>query len=670
MVNNRVRNSHPLPTDFGFEIGQVFRHGTTFIKVSDIGIDRFRLTNLRTLEVRLAEAAEMVQEYLKGLLIPCAESDAKQDILDVALRADDAASTSGLISTNLSDCARAFGDQRRRYIQALRALGYTCLRPTPLLRLEYARLQKKFEDDKAPGLDALYKCSLRIDKAGGDWSAAYPNFDMRGGRGKRRGRSVAVDGELAAVIKELRDDPSKSPRPSEIRNVLFGRLVAHGNGDELLMPSTSTLRRRVIDELGEHGLCLRIHGPAFTAKQYRTWSPRDRAQGALEVAEFDDKDCRVFAIDQRSMLPAGRIWLTAGVDQASDYLLGCSISDQPRNVWSAINAVANAVLPKNQTLPEWANVRLVAPFGKLGIAMFDNAMYNHSRDMGTAVLDISNGAVGFAMPRTPTEKSRIEGFNGRIACDFLPMLGAKQFKRQRARDEPEPINMFLGDFRAQFHDWSYNVEANRVDYLGSTSRERWNALTALRRPRVPCDIHKVMLATMLERSVKLRPEGLVFFGLVYQSPRIMALRRFHGHNASIRFRFDPNQLGHVYAYDAKLAVWFEVKSAYPELTNNLTLGQHQLIRKVARERGKANPGLREMLASKEKLKRLVEDARLSVKRKERAWASRLSFQEALGSQPAPTSRPVLMTDLEAQVEAIEDVVMESGDDEWLIPDTR
>ena len=667
MPSNRESGQRLSTGDFAFEVGQSFRHGTTFLKISDIGVTRYRLTNLRSLDVRLIEPAALAHEYRRGLLVPCAESDAFQDLGQAALLADDKTAAREPLVSTLSSSARAHGDKMRRYIQALRERGHTCLRPTPLLQLEYARLQKKFEDHAAPSLSTLYACSLKVARAGGDWTAAYPNFAARGGRGKYRSRNVAVERELTALIQEIRNDPSKSPRPSDVRLTLLSRLSANRKGDELLMPSLSTIGRRIGAELEAQYRYRRMHGPTAAAKAYRNWHPQDRAREALEVVEFDDKDCRVYAIDHRSGLPIGRIWLTHGVDQATDCLLGSSIGDEPRSVISAISAVADVVLPKDQTRLEWAGVKAPVPFGRFSIAVFDNAMYNHARDMEAVTLDVSNGVVSFAKPHTPTEKSRVEALNGRLASDFLPLLGVPHYKRQRGRDEPEPVNMLLVEFKARYLEWVYNVDANRPGPLGSTPLQRWIAAMGTRRPRVPSDIHRVRLATMLERVVKLRPEGLVFHGLVYQSTRLQMLRRQIGYNASITFRFHPNELAGVYVKDPKLNVWFEVGTAYPELTNNLTLKQHQLIRKLARDCGKSNPGLREMLASKEKLKKLVSDARYSNKRRERAWASRMSTDG-----PSPPPQPaaptiVVMSDLEAQVGAIEDVVMEVGDDDWLIP---
>jgi putative transposase len=657
--------------DFAFEVGQCFRSGKTVFKIIGEHGPYLKLEHAVSLESKFIEMKELVKEYRAREIVPCTEGDVVRALRDDGFLEDDQPAVIKDETSTLSNAAKEAGRVALKYITQLREYGYSCLRPTPLLELDVERLRKKFGDSKAPRPSTLYRISLDIERLGGDKRAAYPKFSERGGGGKSRMHPVARKAYEDSV-EILKRNPKARIAYTKLSHDIWSRLLAQEGQAKaiLLQPSQSTITREVKKTFSAYEISLRNEGKKAADKKFASWTPRDKATAPLEVVEFDDKDSRVFGIDERTGLPVGRLFITTGVDQCTAIPMGFSISDQPRNTWSAINAFVNCVLPKDLSHPDYSELRSDVPYmGKMGIAIFDNALYNHSKMLQDAANDISKSMVAFAKPYTPREKSRVEDFNGRMATDFfsgLPgFLGPKD-SRDFLVQGVAAANMSVAEFRRRFLNWAYNDYCNKPRANGMTPRQGWELGMLGRKPRIPGDVNSVLLAAMLRHKLRLRPELIQFTGLIYQNQRLEIMRRKIGHNAEVELRYHPEHLERIFVFDKLEKEWFSVPSANPEYTTNLSLYQHVLIRKKARDAGAKNPTIPALLTHREELAKLVSQSRNSKKLKERKWAKRVMGERGFPiSESAPLT--IVMTDLEAQVAEIEAVEMDNGVDEWEFP---
>lgn len=662
-----------VSSDFAFEIGQSFRHGSTVFRIAAQYGQYFTLEHTVSLDRRHITFAELTHGILRGEIVPCTEEEITRSLLGDSFLEDDSATViTGAISL-LSDSAKLAGLKVIKYVQALKAIGYTTLRPTPLLSLDLQRTAQRFNDLDPPKLSTLYRWSLEIERAGGDLRAAFPNYADRGGRGKSRLQPQAQDA-LQKILGRLGADPKAKLKYTWVANELFHDLrELHGREQAVAyMPSMSTVTRETKKAFGAYAIYVRKHGKKAADRKFRTWYPRDRATEPLEVVEFDDKDTAVFGIDDLTKLPYGRIYLTAGVDQESGIPMGTSISPQARNTWSAINALVNSVLPKDLTQPEWADVTSEVPFmGKMGIAVFDNALYNHSAALEVAAFDIANATIAWAKPYTPTEKSAVERFNGTMMSEFLVTLpgfaGAKKtIDNDSVLEGMRSANLSIEDFRRRFNHWAYDAYCNKPRESGRTPRQHWEVGMLGRRSRIPRDVNRVLIAAMPGYTTKLHKEQIRFNGLIYQNQRLDTLRRRLGHNAVIEFKQHPEKIEKIFVRDAINNEWFEVPSANPEYTRNLTLYQHKLIQKMARDDKVKNPSVPQYIDYRVKLSRLVEQLRWSTKLKERKIANRIAISHSpdAGFHTQTQTVTVTVTDLESSVNEIDAVEMELGDEGW------
>ncbi|MDD5249121.1 MAG: Mu transposase C-terminal domain-containing protein [Rhodocyclaceae bacterium] len=678
MLTNMVSQTKPA-CDFAFERGQILRRGDTIFRIVEERGAFLVLEHSTTLERKVQDMSAVYLEYSKGLIVPSTMEEEQQAFHGVVSTDPTDKVLDGIPIDMLSEAQRRHLRSVLKYISELRRLGYECLRPTPLLRLDYERVRHQMRDAKPPladlALSTIYEWSLVLDKSGGDARAVVPMFQERGGRGKWRVPQVA-DAAIRKVFVQLRADTNAKIRACDVEDRVM-HIVCMEVGQAqtpLVMPGRSTISRRIKTEFSAYELTRRNKGKALADKEFRTSFPRDRAEWPLEVLEFDDKDSRIFLIDEGTGLPYGRGFVTPGMDQYSRVPMGFSISELPRSAWSAICALTNAILPKDPSAPEYVLVRSPIEFaGKPGIALFDNATYNHVEEIDNAAREIDL-TPAWAKPRTPTEKTVVENFNGIMDARFFSTLpGYAGHKSDRAGlvRGTASANMSKEQFEQLLLKWAYDDYCNAPGEEGYTPRQRWHEHTRMVKPRFPLDIYRLKIVPTLRHTVSLRPEGILFTGLIYQNDRLQKLRRTIGAKARVEFRYDPRDMSIVYVFDALARQLFVVPSANLEYTRGLTLYQHRLIRKMARLRRKTNPSIPELQETREELRILVEQSRGSTKKRERMMARRAG--NVPGQPPttdsSPPSSPVEMTDLEAQVADIDDVEMEVGDEGWEVPET-
>ncbi len=668
----------PNTRDFSLEPGLVLRVDATVFCIVSIQDDVATLENTVSFDRKIVQIFRLLSDLVKGK-VKLAEPDAIARALDGDIFSeDDQVVIRQLPLDELSDAQQKQVVRVTHYIRALRDKGYTSLNPKKsFIQLELDKLQKQFDDPKRPKASWVYKWSLALDRANGDSRAIIPRYDLRGGHGGSRLDPI-VESAIQRVIESRKIDTTAKIRTQDIldqtKSILH--IEQPNNLDLLFSLSWSTVDRRVKESFGAYDICVRNKGKAAAKKKFREWHPRDRAEFPLGVFEVDDKDMRVFLIDEKSGLPYGRAWITGVIDQCSDVMMGWEMSEQARSAWSAISSIVHAILPKDPAHPDFAECEHLSEFyGKPAIAVFDNALYNHAHEIGLHA-EIIDFIVGWAKSNTPTEKSAIEGWNGRVERDFLPTLpgyrGDKRFKDGLAEGMAS-ANMGLNGFQQLLTKWSVDVDANnprRSD--GLTPRQRWHYGMRYAKPRLPRDIYGLRLEATLHHTLKLRPEGINFYGIIYSSPILKLMKKRYGHNAEVTFRYTPKNLGEIFVFDPELKAYMPVLTANPEYAERLTLKQHKLIRKLARSNGIKNPSIPDFLRAREQLRIMTEQLRFSKKISERKRAKRTGdLPKALDqSQQSKTSdqETYVVTELEDQVIQLESVEMDDEDEGWVMPD--
>lgn len=663
---------HHLSSDFTIKEGLCLRAGPTVFRIQEIIDSQVILEHAVSLERRMIPLHRLLAEIGNCKVQVCAPGDVDRAANGDIFEEDDLKIISRLPLNDLSDAQKNHVLRVMRYIQGLRRLGYTKLVPSnPTIQLDLDRLREKYQDPQPVKASWIYKWSLELDRAGGDPRAVIPRFDSRGGKGGKR-LDPAIEEATTRVLSRLKSDPKAAVKTKkvldDIRSVIS---IEHSQRSELNFNlNWSTIDRRVHEYFSEYELCRRNQGKEAADKKFRDWYPRDRAEFPLEVLETDDTDAGVFLIDERSGLPFGRAFLTSTIDQSSLVVPSIELSEQPRSTWSAISAIIKAMLPKDMSDPVYAETRSGCEFyGKPGIIVFDNALYNHANEIEEAARSI--GVIPtWAKPFRPTEKSYQEGWNALLKQDALPNLpGCRGDKKLRdgLKEGVASANIGMLAFCQHVLKWTYDNYCNEERSGGPTPRQRWHMGMRFSKPRLPVDIHGLKLVPCLHKTLKFRPEGILSLGIIYSIPFLQVMRKRYGHNAEVKIRYNPGNLGEIYVFNPSSKVYIPVPATNPEYAKGLTLYQHKLILKMARANGDRNPSIPQFLRYREELRLLTEQLRFSKKLQERKRAKRTGdIPESTDTElkRPPEAESVVVTDLENRILDIMDVEMDGEDEGW------
>lgn len=666
--------------DISVEPGLLLRSGPNVFRIDAINGDIATLRHAVSVnDCRTIKLATLLAQIGQGVIIPAEDNDVLRAINRDHFVDDDREVLIKLPTADLSDAQIDHVLTLMRFIRGLRQLGYRSLSPkNPTIQLDIQKLHRHFGDPKKPVPKAawIYTWSLELDRAGGDPRALIPQYDKRGGKGKQR-RPTEIQRAITKVLdrkREERNTPIKTfDVLGDVRTEIY---LEYPTRPELTLSlNWSTIDRSIKESFSAYELCLRNHGKARADQQFRDWYPREKSEFPLAVWETDDTDSCVFTIDERSGLPSGRAYLTPVIDQHSQVIAGMEMSEKPRSAWSAISALVNAILPSDPEALDFAETESGCEFyGKPGVIVFDNALYNHAKDI--EIMAASLGFIpGWAKPYTPTEKAYQEGWHGRMKKQFLPGLpGFRGDKtaREGLQEGMASATMGLLAFRQALYKWTYDIYCNTPLADGVTARQKWHLGLRWGKPRIPRDVWGHKLAPCLHKTLKLRPEGVLFCGLIYSAPFLTALRKKHGHNVDTLFRYNPGNLREIYVQDPLTKAFIPVECTDPAYADGLTLYQHKLIRKLCTAKKIRNPSIPQLLVYREKLRLLTEELRFSTRLSDRKIAGRTGDVPAnvdanTAKKPAAPQITLVVTELEDKVMDIDEAEMDLDDDGWNLP---
>lgn len=514
-----------------------------------------------------------------------------------------------------------------QYVTALRQRGITIVRDVPWIRAEIKALAN---GDLAHlpqfALTTLYEAELKLRTHGEDATVLVPDYAGRGGRGRMR-----IDPRAVEILKDELDKrlAEKVARPFSTQELFYAvnhRINSHNlaadNTREPLPPiSESSVRRYVKREVpAVVRLEMRV-GSKKAQKVYRSHSSaRDTAAHPLEVSEYDDIDTAVFLIDERNGLPWGRAYLTNGVCQNTELVLGYDLGTKSRSYESAIGAICDSLVPKPDVLPGEMG------HGAQGIMLMDNARYNTGKAMKHRC-EAEGLLFGRARPFGSTEKSTIEHFNHIVKSDFCPTLpgwrGDKNNRDAVLKGMTSAI-LTVEQFARKYRHWVTKIYANMPGDDGMTPKQRWLKFFARHSPAVRYTPQQLEMLRLRPLPLRFRDSGgLQRLKLRYDCAELGALRKQLGATAQV-IAYVPPTLTYLKVLNPFSNSYIHVPCTEDHhYVQTTTAAQHKLILKLQRTRKKTNPGIAEMVEGRKLLAQMVLEASKSNKLRTRQWAMKV-----------------------------------------------
>lgn len=646
------------------------RIGTQTCELLEFREDEALLRNVNTLEVRCAPLRELLEKLNANEI----------SVLDCPAQAIELAPDTRLSGINLQSYSDA---QIKRlgywmsWIQSIRHKGYDSfdhandLDGIGIDLFAISRAHPEF--GKMPRPRLLIQHARTFIANGSNPLAIVPQFHARGGKGKSR-LSSQCDELIETILENARQTKSQKLIATELYEAyknLHSDSHAWAESKSTNTASFSTFNRRFRRAFNSYEVAERNIGQQRARRLYRSHFPRIRADAPLMVVEFDDVDTGIFAIDKRTGLPWGRPWATFGIDQYSSAHLGHELSERHRCSDSALAAYLQTRFPKEKSYPDYAACsRDHLCYGRPMEALFDNALYNHSKQIETALL-CSGTSVAWAKPYSPTEKSVVEDFNKTIKQRFLSRLpgwhgGKPKHGRDGLNEGLKQATMSIQELRVALNKWIVDEYMNTPRAQGLTPRELWNQHFRLYRPISPPDraIVAFQTATQSEKLKQLNHNGLMLAGLPYQSLELITLRKRLGPKVKVHYRRLRFNLDFVYVQDPERLGWLVVPCEHRSYVQGLTAYQQQLILKRCRSQKAYHPDLRQLCEARDWLVQLVEQESKSIRLSERARSQRQALPKFGTWQNTSQDQMMLVTSLEGAILDLDEIEMDSAEEGW------
>lgn len=490
------------------------------------------------------------------------------------------------------------------------------LRPAEVLARVHARRMQDpaniAADEKCPALSAVYNW-LKLWEQEGVRSVKRLCFAE-----SSRGRSgVHLDPAVVPIVRDALRELWYTPQRHRVRTV-WDRVIAAAERSGVPVaarPCQRTLRR-LIAQLPPYAAARIRHGARAADHKYRSVGKMAEAALPGEVHEIDAHKLDMFAVDDRTGLPLGRLWVTLVVDRCSRCIVGLHLHVEPPSSLTVAAALRNAFAPKLYMRERWPEIdRCIRPWGLPNLLVLDNALENRATFL-TEALEELGVAWLYARPNTPEDKPFVERLNGTLARDFsarLPGWTGADVRERGDYDAEGMACLALDQADELLHRWAVNYNMGWHSGIRDVP-DRCYMEHAGEAEAVTVEdlgILDVLLGDFAERTVT--RQGIFLLGLRYGDRRdyrpLEHLRTRAGTRdvLKVRIRFDRSDLSRIHVQDPVTREYVPVPSLDPEYTDGLTLARHRIVRRHAVERARGHVSVAELCTARDDLQRRIDE---------------------------------------------------------------
>ena len=374
------------------------------------------------------------------------------------------------------------------------------------------------------------------------------------------------------VIKKFYMQPERPPLTlvyDAFRSMVDDKKFKDKSGNPLTPPSYMSLSRRLKATQSRHDMIKAREGEfAAYAKEgpsgimARTTIP----MGLVEI-DHTKLDAFVRAEDGKQM---ARPWLTAVIDVATRMIVGFHLTFEPPSWRSVMNAMRNAMLPKQITGCEstW-------PIAGIPFAI---RMDNGKEFKSLSMIEMGHKLridLQWCPPGRPNCKPHIERFFGAVARDFCAREGRSFASADEKGDyQPHTKNLVdLAEITEDFTKWIVdryhnNPHSGLMFESPLACFERLDQI-AIRRPAAEEEVH-ILTAMVLTGSVS--KTGIHYLGLTYRNDTLDKLyKAFRSHpfykdsalangqrvgrSRNWELRLDPNDVSQIFVRNPEKDEW-------------------------------------------------------------------------------------------------------------------
>jgi putative transposase len=451
----------------------------------------------------------------------------------------------------------------------------------------YAGIQanenREFHDFLKPSPSAVREW-IRTYKRNG--SMPYSVVDKRGVRKARRRISTKVNDVLDEMLQKhylkLRGETVRTTHRLLEREI---RAINKNEGQDLKCPSLSTLNRRV-HELPKMLVDRHRYGSAYAKNKWRYSMHGDQSTRIMERVEVDHTMLDIWVLDPITGLPLGRPWVTILIDRYSGYILGLHVSFYGPSASTIASALRMSIEPKDllcQAIPGLQNSWTV--YGVAELYVMDNGKEMHSHRFRRIGWELQTDFI-YNPVRQPWLKASIERTMMEV-CRILPAQGRvyTPVKNSLAPDPRKTATVLFDDLCEGLLMWAVDVYPLRINRSSLTRPiDLWNEGLQTTPPvALPHSTENLDITMGISMDRVVGGNGMTFQYLNYNSLELRDYCRGKNHSFRTEVRVVPDDIRYAYINLPQEKRWIKAELVRPtyEFANNISLLQHQIIRKEA-----------------------------------------------------------------------------------------
>ncbi|TPE44551.1 DDE-type integrase/transposase/recombinase [Maribrevibacterium harenarium] len=333
----------------------------------------------------------------------------------------------------------------------------------------------------------------------------------------------------------------------------------------------------------------------------------------MQRVEIDHTPLDIILLDDETLTPIGRPYLTLLKDVYSGCLVGYHITFKAPQYASVAKAICNAILPKERSKQLW-NIDWPC-HGKIETLVTDNGAEFWSGPLEHLCYELGIH-IQYNRPGQPWQKPYIERSFRTINDLFLVDLAGKTFSSIDARKNYNPVEnskIKFSNFIQAFEKWVAEVYNCSPDTRNTkVPSVLWQEALEKMPPAELSNSQILELPKLagLKETRAIQPSGITYNNLRYDSEDLSDYRkRYLSMNRTSRttIKVDVDDLSHIYVYLPELEKYLTVPCVDQFYTQNLSLDQHLINRSFVKAHnllmGKsdvdlamANQEIREILA--------------------------------------------------------------------------
>ena len=447
---------------------------------------------------------------------------------------------------------------------------------------------------KAPSVRTLYRWVNAFIASGKNVRSLITNR-------RKQERKSSLDPDVVQIIDErIKNYYLRSPSTTVRR--LHGEIIikvddhnrsipANKVDKPLTSPHINTIYNH-LNKLDEYEVDKERYGKAYAEHKFRVIRKGEEPTRPMEVAQMDHTILDLFIVDAKTRWPLGRPCLTTMMDQKTRTICGFHVGFDPPSFLSDMCCLYNALKSKAYVAKKYPSIH--NPWLNHGLCerlLVDNGkdfVSNHFKNVASHM----GFTITYAPPREPWKKGRIERAFGTMNTGFInsfpgavytEIMDELDLHKSGYNPQKDAI-LDLDDFIEALHKWI--IDIYHQDYhrgLKGVPQKAWEAATKECSLILVPSAHdlRVVLGMTFTRFIQNR--GIEFEGLFYNS-RDLPLMREKYEDVGLTIKVDPTDLSMIHIHDEALDIYLPVPAVEEKLTRGVSLWQHQVVKRRAREK--------------------------------------------------------------------------------------